>query len=216
MRAIVVDDAMLIREGLALLLEDAGVTVSHRLPDPADLDAVVEADQPDAIIMDLRMPPTFTDEGLRAAERIRARFPKVGVLMLSQHIEPGYALELVERYPDGTGYLLKDRVADIAVLLDALERVARGELVVDPVIVSRMVRRRRSDSPLERLSGREREVLALVAEGLSNDAIARHLFIGPRTVESHVARVLHKLGIADDGQVNRRVLAVVTYLHRSA
>ncbi|MFT4109338.1 LuxR C-terminal-related transcriptional regulator [Propionicimonas sp.] len=215
MRVIVVDDSMLIRDGLSRLLEDAGVTVAHRLAEASVLEAVVGADSPDAVIIDIRMPPTFTDEGLRAAERIRDRYPAVGVLVLSQHVEPGYALRLVEDYPQGTGYLLKDRVSDIAVLVDALDRVTRGELVIDPVLVARLVGRRRRDDPVDRLSERELEVLSLVAEGLSNEAIAQRLFIGERTVESHIARMLHKLGISDDGGVHRRVLAVLAYLRHS-
>jgi DNA-binding NarL/FixJ family response regulator len=211
---IVVDDSMLIREGLALLLEESGVTVTHRLADAAPLDAIVGTEPPDVVIMDIRMPPTFTDEGLRAAERVRATHPSVGVLVLSQHVEPGYALQLVENFPQGSGYLLKDRVSDIGVLTDALSRIVEGELVIDPMLVARMVGRRRRADPLERLSEREREVLALVAEGLSNEAIAARLFITDRTVESHVTSVLHKLDISDDGQGHRRVLAVLAYLRR--
>jgi DNA-binding NarL/FixJ family response regulator len=212
MRVIVVDDSMLIREGLSRLLEDMGVTVTHRLRDAAALDAIVDADPPDVVVIDIRMPPTFTDEGLQAAARLRARHSDLGVLLLSQHVEPGYALQLVQVFPEGSGYLLKDRVSDIEVLVDALQRIDRGELVIDPTLVARMMGRPRRDDPLRRLSAREREVLALVAEGLSNDAIARRLFISDRTVESHIARVLQKLDVPDDTEGHRRVLAVLAYL----
>ncbi len=215
MRVIVVDDSMLIRDGLSRLLEDAGVVVTARLSDADALDAVVAADPPDAVITDIRMPPSFTDEGVRAAERIRRGYPTVGVLLLSQHVEPGYALQLVEAFPEGTGYLLKDRVADIGVVLDALRRVVAGDLVIDPTIVARMVGRRRRIDPFQRLSAREREVLQLIAEGLNNEAVARRLFISDRTVETHVARVLQKLDIVDQGDGHRRVLAVLAYLRYS-
>ncbi len=216
MRVIVVDDSMLIREGLAQLLEGAGITVTHRLGDAVALDAIVNRDPPDVLVIDIRMPPGFSDEGLRAAERIRATHPEIGVLVLSQHIEPGYALQLVEGLPKGSGYLLKDRVTDIGVLLDALKRISNGELVIDPLLVSRMIGRSRRADPLERLSQREREVLALVAEGLNNEAIAGRLSITDRTVESHIAKVLQKLDIDDDGAGHRRVLAVLAYLRLTA
>ena len=213
MRVIVVDDAALIREGLARLLEDAGIEVTHRLGDATALPAIVAADPPDVLVIDIRMPPSFTDEGLRAAAAVRAGHPEVGVLVLSQHVEASYAMRLLEELPRGSGYLLKDRIADVAILVDAVDRVDKGELVVDPVLVSRMLGRKRHEEALGRLSEREREVLALVAEGLNNEAIARRLFISDRTVESHVAKVLQKLDIDDSGgQGHRRVLAVLTYL----
>jgi DNA-binding NarL/FixJ family response regulator len=211
---VLVDDSMIVREGLTRLLEDSAITVTHRLGDAVALEAVVADDPPDVVMLDLRMPPTFTDEGLRAAIRIRESQPEVGVLLLSQHVEPAYAVQLVEDLPTGSGYLLKDRVTDIAVLVDALERIARGELVIDSTLVARMVARPRHDDPLERLSAREHDVLALVAEGLTNDAIARRLFVSERTVESHVARVLHKLDI-DGAEGHRRVLAVLAYLRHN-
>lgn len=212
MRVIVVDDSMLTREGLTRLLEAAGITVTHRLADASALDAVLAAGEPDVVIIDIRMPPTFTDEGLRAAETIRSRHPGVGVLVLSQYVEPAYALQLIEDLPSGSGYLLKDRVSDIGILLDALRRIADQELVIDPSLVARMIGRHRRLDPLERLSEREREVLALVAEGLNNEAIARRLKITDRTVESHISRLLHKLDISDGGEGHRRVLAVLAYL----
>jgi DNA-binding NarL/FixJ family response regulator len=214
MRVVLVDDSMIVREGLARLLEDSEITVTHRLGDAAALEAVVADDPPDVVMLDLRMPPTFTDEGLRAAIRIRQSQPEVGVLLLSQHVEPAYALQLVEDLPTGSGYLLKDRVTDIGVLVDALARIARGELVIDSTLVARMVARPRHEDPMERLSEREHAVLALVAEGLTNDAIARRLFVSERTVESHVARVLHKLDI-DGAEGHRRVLAVLAYLRHN-
>lgn len=213
---IVVDDSMLIRDGLARLLEDADVEVIHRLANAEGLVATVTDDPPDAVILDIRMPPTFTDEGLRAAAALREANAEVGVLLLSQHVEPGYALQLIEEFPAGTGYLLKDRVSDIGVLLDALTRVAAGELVVDPTIVGRILGRRRRQDPFERLSDREREVLELVAEGLNNDAIARRLFINHRTVETHVAKLFQKLDIDDSGDGHRRVLAVLAYLRHTS
>ena len=212
MRVIVVDDSMLIREGLGRLLEDAGITVTHRLADAAVLETVVDTDPPDVLVIDIRMPPTYTDEGLRAAAAVRTAHPDVGVLVLSQHVEPGYALQLVEDLPRGSGYLLKDRVSELGILVDALHRIDRGEMVIDPVLVARLIGRRRREAPLDRLSEREREVLALVAEGLNNEAIGRRLFIAERTVESHVAKVLQKLDIDADGEGHRRVLAVLAYL----
>ena len=208
---IVVDDAALIREGLARLLEDAGMEVTHRLGDATALEAIVAADPPDVLVIDIRMPPSFTDEGLRAAVAVRAAHPAVGVLVLSQHVEAGYAMRLLEELPRGSGYLLKDRVSDVAVLVDAVRRIDSGDLVVDPALVGRLLGRKRHADSLARLSEREREVLALIAEGLNNEAIARRLYISDRTVESHVAKVLQKLDL-DEGEGHRRVQAVLTYL----
>jgi len=163
-------------------------------------------------IADIRMPPTHTDEGLVAAQRIRADHPAIGVLVLSQYVEPSYALRLLEEHPERVGYLLKQRVFDVAVLVDALRRIVDGETVVDPTIVSRLVGRQRRHDPLAELTPREREVLSLVAEGLSNGAIASRLFVTERTVEAHVKQVFLKLGLAVDPESHRRVLAVLAYL----
>lgn len=212
MRVVIADDSMLIRDGLARLLEDAGVEVVGRAADPEGLLGLVRAFVPDLAVVDIRMPPTFSDEGLVAAATIRAELPAVGILVLSQHLAPGYALRVLEEVPERTGYLLKDRLADIGVLLDAMRRIQEGETVVDPTIVTRLLNRRRPRDPVERLTEREREVLALIAEGLSNDAIAERLVVSPRTVETHVGRVFGKLGISEDLGRHRRVLAVLTFL----
>jgi DNA-binding NarL/FixJ family response regulator len=209
---IVVDDAALIREGLARLLEDAGMEVTHRLGDAAALVAAIAAGRPDVVVIDIRMPPSYTDEGLRAAAAVRAAHPDVGVLVLSQHVETTYVMRLLKDLPRGSGYLLKDRISDVAVVIDAIHRIDRGELVVDPTLVARMLGRQRHEDALRRLSQREREVLALIAEGLNNEAIARRLFITDRTVESHIAKVLQKLDIDDHGEGHRRVRAVLAYL----
>jgi len=211
-RVIVADDAMLMRDGLARLLHDAGVEVVATVADAEELRSAVALRAPDVAIVDIRMPPTHTDEGLVAAQRIRAEHPGTAVLVLSQHLVPEYAMRLLEEQPDGCGYLLKDRVGDIAVLVDALRRVAAGETVVDPGIVSTLFARRRRNDPIESLTAREKEVLELVAEGRSNSAIAGQLFIAERTVESHIQHVFDKLGLPDDRSTNRRVLAALTAL----
>ena len=212
MHVVVADDVMLVRSGLARLLTDEGVDVVGEAADAASLLALVARTLPDVAIVDIRMPPTHTDEGLVAAREIRERFPQTAVVLLSQYLEPRYAERLLADQPGGLGYLLKERVSDIAVLIDALRRVTEGECVIDPTIVSKLMRRRRADSPLERLTAREREVLALMAEGRSNAGIAHQLDISERTVEAACAQVFQKLDLEQDRDANRRVLAVLTLL----
>ena len=196
MRDVVAEDVMLTREGITRLLTDAGLEVAAAVGDAAALLRAVGATQPDAAIVDIRMPPTHTDEGLAAAQQIRDEHPGVSVLILSQYIEPHYAMRLLEEHPVRVGYLLKERVFDVANLLDALRRLADGETVVAPTIVARLFTRKRHTDPLGQLTGREREVLALVAEGLSNRAIATRLFVTERTVEAHVKQIFLKLGLS--------------------
>ena len=211
MRVVIADDSVLLREGLARLLEDAGFEVVGQAGDGEDLVRKVGAHKPDAAVVDLRMPPTHTDEGLRAAKRIRERQPGTGVLVLSQYAEEEYATELLGDGAEGVGYLLKDRVADIDGFADAVRRVAEGGSALDPEIVQLMLGRRR-DEPLEELTAREREVLALMAEGRSNQAIAEDLVITERAVEKHVTSTFGKLGLPSTGETHRRVLAVLAYL----
>jgi DNA-binding NarL/FixJ family response regulator len=211
-RVVVADDVMLTREGIVRLLRDAGIDVVAEAENAEQLLRHVGLTRPDAAIADIRMPPTHTDEGLVAAQRIRADHPDVGVLLLSQYVEPSYALRLLEEQPERVGYLLKERVFDVAIIVDALRRIADGETVIDPTIVSRLVRRRRRSDPLDDLTNREREVLELIAEGLSNKAIAARLFVTERTVEAHVKQIFLKLDIDTNPQSHRRVLAVLAYL----
>jgi DNA-binding NarL/FixJ family response regulator len=215
MRVVVADDVMLTREGIVRLLEDAEIEVVGQADDAPSLLRRVRATHPDAAIIDIRMPPTHTDEGLVAAGVIRAELPEVGVLILSEYVEPSYAMRLLEEHPERVGYLLKERVFDVALLVDALRRIGDGETVVDPTIVSRLVGRRRRQDPLEELTPREREALELVAEGLSNKAIAARLVVTERTVEAHVKQIFMKLGLGASPDSHRRVLAVLAYL-RSA
>jgi DNA-binding NarL/FixJ family response regulator len=208
----VADDAMLTREGIVHLLDEAGVDVVAQVDDADGLLRAVTRWSPDVAVVDIKMPPTHTDEGLVAAQRIRDEQPDVAVLVLSQYLEPSYAMRLLERHPEKVGYLLKERIFAAAVLVDALHRVCDGETVVDPTIVSRLFRRRRDDDPLATLSRREHEVLELVAEGLSNKAIADRLHVAARTVESHVTQIFLKLGVDTSPNSHRRVLAVLSFL----
>jgi DNA-binding NarL/FixJ family response regulator len=208
----VADDVMLTREGIVRLLEDAGIEVVAQTQDAEGLLREVRLKQPDAAVVDIRMPPTHTDEGLVATQRIRTDHPAVGVLLLSQYVEPSYAMRLLEEHPERVGYLLKQRVFDAAVLVDALRRIADGETVVDPTIVARLFGRSRREDPLAELTAREREVLGLLAEGLSNRAIAGRLFVTARTVEAHVKQIFLKLGLDLNPDSHRRVLAVLACL----
>jgi DNA-binding NarL/FixJ family response regulator len=211
-RVVVADDEMLLREGLARLLKDAGVDVVGTAGTGEELLRTIELTRPDVAIVDIRMPPTLTDEGLVAAREIRGARPAVGVLVLSHYLESHYAMQLLEDHPERSGYLLKERVKDVAVLVDALERIDDGECVLDPTIVARLVGRSREQSPLEELTEREREVLGLIAEGHSNDGICKRLFLSPKTVETHVRHIFLKLGIREMPDYHRRVLAVLAYL----
>lgn len=214
MRVVVADDVMLVRSGIARLLTDAGVQVVGEAADVASLLLLVARQKPDVAIVDIRMPPTHSDEGLIAARRIRDEHPSTSVVLLSQFVEARYAQRLLADQPAGLGYLLKERVSNIAVLVDALHRVTEGECVIDPTIVAQLMRGRRPDSPLERLTGRERDILALMAEGRSNAGIARELGISERTVEAASAVVFQKLDLEPSPDLNRRVLAVLTVLRR--
>jgi len=208
-RVVIAEDEALLRQGLARLLTDAGIDVACTAGDSAGLLRAVMSYEPEVAIVDIRMPPTHTDEGLVAAGEIHRRRPGTGVLVLSHHLDSAYAMRLLEEAPQRAGYLLKDRVGDVGVLLDALRRIAGGECVVDPAIVSRLFARRRA---LEDLTGRELEVLTLVAEGRSNHAICDTLFLSPKTVEGHIRQIFMKLGLRDAPDDHRRVLAVLTYL----
>ncbi len=211
MRIALADDAVLFREGVARLLTDAGCEVTALAGDAASLLDAIAIDRPDAVIVDIRMPPSHTLEGLDAARTIRSLYPETGVLVLSQYMETRHIVDLLEA-GGGMGYLLKERVTDPGDLVDAVHRVAAGQSVVDPEIIAMLVGRRRSHDPLALLSEREREVLELMAEGRSNQAIAQRLVLTTRTVESHVRSIFNKLGLDTVGDDNRRVLAVLAYL----
>jgi DNA-binding NarL/FixJ family response regulator len=212
MRVVIADDAVLFREGLGRVLEAAGIEVAAQAGDAERLLALVRADPPEAAVVDIRMPPTHTREGLDAARRIRADHPQVGVLVLSQYVEPHHAMELLQDGAGGVGYLLKDRVADVGELVEAVRRVAGGGSVIDPEVVAQLVGRRRARNPVEELTEREREVLALMAEGRSNQAICQRLFLSPKTVEAHVRSIFTRLDLAATPDDHRRVLAVLAFL----
>jgi DNA-binding NarL/FixJ family response regulator len=212
MRVMIADDAVLFREGLRRVLEAGGIQVAAQAGDAERLLALVRADPPDAVVVDIRMPPTHTREGLDAAQRIRAEHPQIGVLVLSQYVEPHHAMQLLEDGTSGVGYLLKDRVADVAEVVDAVRRVAGGGSVIDPEVVAQLVGRRRTRDPLQELSERERQVLALMAEGRSNQAICERLYLSPKTVEGHVRSIFTRLDLHAAPDDHRRVLAVLAFL----
>jgi DNA-binding NarL/FixJ family response regulator len=213
MRIVIADDSLLLREGVSRLLVEAGFEVVGQVGDADELLREVAEKEPDVAIVDIRMPPTHTDEGLQAARQLRRRYPGLGVIVLSQYVRPSYAFELLADDARGVGYLLKDRVSDLHDLSDAVERVGRGGSVLDPSVVAQLVgRRRQGHDPIDDLSDREREVLALMAEGRSNRAIAERLVITERTVEKHVRSILAKLRIPESQEDHRRVLAVLAYL----
>jgi DNA-binding NarL/FixJ family response regulator len=213
-RVVLAEDSVLLREGVARLLREAGFEVVGQASNADELLLKVRSYSPDVAIVDIRMPPTHTDEGLRAAQEIREKYPQTGVLVLSQYAEPAYAMELLADSAEGVGYLLKDRVSDVNDFCAAVKRVAEGGSALDPTVVSQLVGRRRRDDPVSELTPRETEVLELMAEGRSNQAIGERLFITPRAVEKHVTSIFGKLGLAAAAEDHRRVLAVLAYLNR--
>jgi len=215
-RVVLADDSLLLREGLVRLLEETGFEVLAHSGTADDLLRHVAMHKPDVAIVDIKMPPTHTDEGLRAAQTIREKHPKVGVVVLSQYVEPGYAMELLAESAEGVGYLLKDRISDLEEFAGAVRRVGEGGSALDPAVVSELVGRRRRDDPLEELTAREREVIELMAEGRSNAAIAKAMFVTERAVEKHVTSIFQKLRLPASEQDHRRVLAVLQYLRSSA
>lgn len=212
MRVVVADDSVLLREGVVRILREAGFDVVGQAGNAEEVLRLVRGFEPDIAVVDIRMPPSFTDEGLRAAQQIRARHPGVGVLVLSQYVEPRYAMELLADSAEGVGYLLKERVSNIADFAAAVQRVAGGGSALDPAVVSQIVGRRRKDDPLAGLTAREREVLELMAEGRSNQGIAERLFITERAVEKHVTSIFQKLQLPAAAEDHRRVLAVLAFL----
>jgi DNA-binding NarL/FixJ family response regulator len=212
MRVVVADDSVLLREGVVRLLEEKGFDVVAQAGDAEDLIRKVNAHKPDVAVVDIRMPPTNTDDGLRAALEIRASHPNTGVLVLSQYVEEGYALDLVGDSAGGVGYLLKDRVADVDRFVESVTRVAEGGSALDPEVVAQLVGRARRDDPLAELTPREREVMELMAEGRSNNAIAAQMVVTERAVEKHVTSIFGKLGLPPAAEDHRRVLAVLAFL----
>jgi DNA-binding NarL/FixJ family response regulator len=211
-RVVIADDSVLFREGLARLLEDAGIEVVARVGSAAELSDVVAERRPDLLVVDIRMPPTHTDEGLVAANQLRQEHPGLPILVLSHHVETNHAVRLLADGAGGIGYLLKDRVSDVSDFMDVLRRLASGGSVIDPEVVTRLIARRRVDDPLEALSQREREVLNLMAQGRSNKAICDQLVLSPKTLETHVGNIFTKLGLLPTPDDHRRVLAVLTCL----
>jgi DNA-binding NarL/FixJ family response regulator len=214
LRVVIAEDTVLLREGLRRVLTDAGLEVAGTAGDADQLVSLVQALRPEVVLADIRMPPTQTTEGLQAALEIRRRWPGTAVMVVSQHVETEHLFDLLADDPRGVGYVLKEQVADIGQFTDAIRRVAAGESVIDPQVVSRLVARPRRDSPLQTLTERELAVLALMAEGRSNQAIASELYMSPKTVETHVGNLFTKLGLLPAAEDHRRVLAVLTYLRR--
>lgn len=212
MRILICEDSTLLREGIVRLVEDAGHTVVAALPDAGDLARSVDETTPDICIVDVRLPPTFTDEGIRAALQIRSAHPTLPVLVLSQYVEERYASDLITAPGGSLGYLLKDRVADVGDFIESLQRIAEGETVLDPEVVAQLLTRRARDQRLARLTERERAVLALIAEGKSNQAIASALFVSEASVEKHITSLFQKLELDQGDQGNRRVLAALVHL----
>jgi len=212
---IIADDSVLFREGLARVLEGADFVVAGQAGNVDDLDRLLALESVSLVILDIRMPPTQTDEGLLAAKRIRQHYPNIGVLLLSHHVESHHALELLSESPEHVGYLLKDRVSDLDDFIDAVRRVGTGGSAVDPTVVSQLLRRKRSRDLVDELTDRERSVLAQMAEGRSNEAIAKALGISPKTLEAHIGTIYSKLGLEPGGSEHRRVLAVLNYLRSS-
>jgi DNA-binding NarL/FixJ family response regulator len=211
-RVVIADDSVLLREGLARVLTEGGFEIVAQAGDASELRKAVRRFKPDIAIVDVRMPPTHTDEGARAAAEIREEQPEVAVLVLSQVIEAAHAMRLFSERPEGFGYLLKDRVLEIDDFLDSVRRVGRGGTAIDPEVIGQLVGRRREDDPLDELTPREREVLELMAQGLSNRGICEKLFISPKTVETHVNSIFMKLDLMPTGDEHRRVLAVLAFL----
>jgi DNA-binding NarL/FixJ family response regulator len=214
MRIVIADDAPLIRHGIAVLLTEAGLDVVSQVGDARALLAAIRDERPDVALIDIRMPPSFTDEGLRAAQEIRASHSDTAVVVLSQHLEAEYALRLIEETPGGVGYLLKERVGRVEQLVEAIRRVGAGEFVIDRAVVDELLADRRHADPVAELTSREQEILALMAEGRSNQGICGALWLSPKTVEAHIRNIFAKLGMAAAVEDNRRVLAVLTYLRR--
>jgi DNA-binding NarL/FixJ family response regulator/class 3 adenylate cyclase len=213
LRVVIADDSLLFREGVARVLLDNGFAITDQVNDGEALLASIERETPDVVVTDIRMPPTHTTEGLVAAQKIRSEHPDVGVLVLSQYVETRHAIRLLQETPERVGYLLKDRVADIGDFTDAIRRVARGGSAIDPEVVAELLGRRTRHGSLQTLTAREQEILALMAEGRSNQAICERLYLSPKTVETHIGSIFSKLGFEPTGDDHRRVLAVVMYLH---